>query len=466
MHGRYRVIVSWLMVVAVAGQAFGAEAPVVVSDEVTQASFHASNATCARCGRRGPSCRCQCPCPCTPAAPAQEPNVAPQPQPEPDLNANVPMPNPIEAPAADAPVTPNFNQYAGNYGAARGFESAGPAMFGDFLVGNTLQGNVTFVAPNPGAPTFTAPIVVPYGNGPVSAVVASHVFKHSDNESPWPRTRVIINSNYFDRVGGDTGITREMFGFEKICSDDMRSSIGIRVPLYTVQPGVQTFGRQQIGTFGAGTNTSASMGDMIVTYKRALYYDPQNSNVLSAGVAVICPTGPETIANVTPLFTVDGVQHTGSIQPYVSCYHSLGPNPRRGWFTQAFLATDTPFYYRDTTYLFADIGLGYIFRRSNQNWITAVVPMIELHADIPLNKQAHTLSPTNAARALGFTSVGGTMRYYDQANVTSGLTFVLNQRSTLSVGAAAPTTQPRAYNYELFVQYNMYLGPGLPPMFR
>ncbi|HWA96895.1 MAG TPA: hypothetical protein VG713_00315, partial [Pirellulales bacterium] len=363
----------------------------------------------------------------------------------------------------------------------RGFASAGPNMLGDFFLG------ASFNAPNlqyantvttTGGGTITVPSGISYDNHghALATPLASHIFKQSDNESPWPRTRIILTTNYFDRIDGSTGVTRQIFGFEKV-SADQRFSVGMRLPYYIVAPGVNNSIGTPVNTFGGnpfgqGGNTQSSIGDLITTFKYALIYDPVNANVLSIGTAVTANSGPSTIGNVPPLFTVDGVQHTASIQPYMAFYKSLG-RPRQGLFMQGFLASDTPFNVRDTTYIYSDLGLGYIIRRPTNRWITAVVPMVEVHGDFATNKSqravgSNAITMANMLQVTGgaFNSMAGTVSYQDQVNITSGLTFVLNQRSTVSVAAVAPTTNPKSFNYELQLLWNTYFGPGLPPMFR
>ncbi len=373
------------------------------------------------------------------------------------------MPSPIQEPATESPaVTPNQNMFANNnynnYGAARGPQSYAPNMFGDFIIGNSFQGVTTLTG---GIPSISSQ----YSHGATSVPIASHIFKHSDNESPWPRTRVIVASNYYNNVGSQTGITREMFGFERLVGDGL-SSVAVRMPIYTVASGFNSNGSgQSWSTFNGEMTTQTSVGDLVFTFKRALAYNLRTGNVLSAGVAVVAPTGPATIGGGTQLFTVDGVQHAGSIQPYASFFRSLSRTPRQGLFMQGFLASDTPFYYRDSTFVYSDLGLGYIIRRNQRSRVTAVVPMFEVHGDFAMNKQSRNVTATAALPAFtgGYTSMIGSVSYYDQVNVTGGTSFVLNNQSTLSLACGVPVSNPQPFNYELIVQFNRYFGPGVPP---
>ncbi|HEX3872350.1 MAG TPA: hypothetical protein VHV77_18020 [Pirellulales bacterium] len=413
---------------------------------------------CAQCARCGRYCQNPCPCPC----PGTQPSAGAPTEAQPGE-----APSPIQEPSTESPaVTPNANMFANNananFGAARGAQSVAPNMFGDFLVGHAFQGTLTLTGSTIGAPDTQL------GRGGASVPIASHVFKQADNESPFPRTRAIFTSNYFNNVGSDTGITRQLFGFEKLIGDGL-SSIAVRVPIYTVAAGSQTvygYGGQSqtFGTFTGETQTQTSVGDLTITYKKALLYDPRYGNILSAGVAVTAPTGPNTIGGGTALYTVNGIQHTGSIQPYMAFFRSLSPVPRRGMFLQGFLATDTPFNRTDSTFLYSDLGLGYIMRRNVRYGITAIVPMLEVHGNFALNKQQHTVVATQALQPFtSYTGIQGTVSYFDQVNMTAGSTFVINNRSTLSLAGGVPVSNPQPFNYELIAQWSTYFGPGLPP---
>ncbi len=410
-------------------------------------------------GRWSARCRCpQCMAGSAPATTEPAPATAPASPPNDTQTRDLLQPE----------AAPDFNMLSSSYGAARGPESVGVNMLGDFLVGGALSGS-NLVLSTPTVTPSTGLFQVRLGaNGqPAPATFSGHSFKIADNESPWPRTRLFVTSNYFDQVGGKTGITREMFGFEQQLGDGS-ASISMRLPLYSVAPGVQNnaaFVGGQIGTFGVGTEGRTSLGDLTTVFKQALIYDPSGGNVLSWGTALVAPTGPATIGGVTPAFTLDGVQHTGSIQPFLAGYKSLS-GANSGWFVQGFFAVDTPFTTTDATYLFNDWGVGYI-HRTQGNWLTAIVPTMEVHVANPLNNRTHTARATPALiAATGYNLLTGSAYYFDQVNITSGVTCVLNHRSTLSLGVCAPVAQPHPYNYELQILFNTFVGSWVAPLFQ
>jgi hypothetical protein len=312
-------------------------------------------------------------------------------------------------------------------------------------------------------------VTVPYG-GHLAAPFNLHTFKIADNESPWPRNRVFFTSNFFSQVGDSTGITRQMFGFERTFGGG-RSSFGMRIPFFTVDPGVVPNPNPftpgvPIGTFGAGTGTSGNIGDVTLIFKRALIFQPNDGNVLSIGAAVTTPTGPTTFAGVTPLYTLNGVKHDGTIQPYLAFYRSIGP-AFDGLFYHGFSSIDVPFSPHDATFWYNDVGLGYYIRRRVDRGLTGIVPTVECHVNTPLGNRTQGVTATPTLTALtGFTNVLGNVQYSNSVNITGGATLVFNRRTTLTFAAVAPVSSPQPFNYELLMQLNVLRAPwqiGPPP---
>ena len=326
-------------------------------------------------------------------------------------------------------------------------------MMGDFLTGGALSGPMS----------LNCSLQSPYGNGHLAAPFSFHTFKIADNESPWPRNRVFLTSDYFRQVGDTTAVTQETLGFERTFQQN-RSSFGMRLPFYTVDPGAQPNPLEggQIGTFGLGTSTRGNLGDLTMIFKRALIFDPAGGNVLSVGAAVVAPTGPATLASVTPAYTVNGVQHRGAIQPYVGFYRSIG-QAFNGWFVQGFSSIDRPFSPHDATFWFNDLGLGYYYRRDVRRGLTGIVPTFEAHVNTPLGGRVQSITATPQLSALtGFTSVMGQIQYANQVNLTSGVTFIFNRRTTLALGVVAPAGTPHPFNVEYFAQVNVLRAPWFP----
>lgn len=410
-----------------------------------------------------------------------------------------------------APTAPDFGDLASNFGVARGPESFAPGMLGDFLTGGSMSGPILFVGPGFTPPIITPPVITP-PNPPVTspspdpsnpdppltdpipapdpnappaipgrfelnrraaAPYAFHTFKIGDNESPWPRSRVYFTSNYFNHVGDSTAVTRQMLGFERIVLDG-NGSIGMRLPFFTADPAAlssPTFDGGTIGSFGADTSAQGNIGDLSIIFKYALLMDRQGGNVLSAGLAITAPTGPATIGGVEPLYVVDGVKHRGTIQPYVGLYHSLGGG-FDGLFIHGFSAIDAPFDAQDATYWYNDLGLGYFIQRPRRRGLTAIIPTLEAHVNTPISHTTHSVSASPLLLELTtqpglqmeplLNTALGHLRYHNQVNLTSGLTFVFNRRSTVALGVVTPVGGPNPYHYELQAQVNFFRAPWQP----
>lgn len=345
------------------------------------------------------------------------------------------------------------NAAAGDLGRARGPQSAGNFMMGDFITGGAFGGQIH----------LNCTLTEPYGTQ-LAAPFAFHTFKIADNQTPWPVNRVYTTTEYYRGVGDNTAITQETMGFERVFMQN-RASFGMVLPFFTADPGVLAnplVPNQPIGTFGLGTSTRGNLGDLTMIYKQALIFDPTGGNVLSVGAAVTAPTGPATIASVTPAYTVNGVHHWGAIQPYMAFYRSIG-QAFNGLFFHGFSSLDRPFSPHDATYWFNDLGIGYYYRRDVPRGLTAVVPNFEVHVNTPLGGRTQTITATPDLSALtGFSSVMGTIQYYNQVNLTSGMVFIFNRRTTLALGVVAPVGTPHPFNVEFLAQLNVLRVPWMP----
>lgn len=359
---------------------------------------------------------------------------------------------------------------AGAVGAARGPDSAAPNMLGDFLMGGAFGGSAAFTGVIEVDDQQNIRLVQPYGDRSLAAPFAFHTFKMAEKESPWPRNRSFFTANYFDDVGDSTAVTRELIGFERTYLDG-RASVGLQLPFFTVDPGAQAsllFDSAAVGTFGAGTTTQSDVGDLTVVLKYAPYLDRLDGDVCTLGLAITPPTGPDTLADVDPLYTVDGVDHRGTIQPFAAFYQSLD-RAWDGWFVHGFSAIDAPFDDDDATFWYNDLGLGYYCRRPRGSWVTAVVPTVEAHVNTPLDDRIHgvTATPTLAQLTSNrLTGVSGQVEYHNQVNLTSGVTFLFRRRAALALGVVVPLTGPKPFDSELSFQLNCLRGPGWPAAFN
>jgi hypothetical protein len=244
-------------------------------------------------------------------------------------------------------------------------------------------------------------------------------FKIADGESPRPIDRVIFNYQYFNNVGRSlndplsTNVHAETFGFEKTFLDK-NASIGMRVPVF-----------QQ---HGDGISRD-DIGDLSVILKYAVINDPCG-NVLSGGLVVTTPTGPDIL----------GLTHSTLLQPWVGTYLQS----ERVYF-HGFTSVVIPTTSDDATLLFIDVGVGYYLLGGPgscgcpDNWIRSIAPTLEAHATIPLDKEGiHTL-PIGVP---------------DIVDLTAGVQLGLGCRGTLNLGVAFPVTGPQIFDVEAIAQFN------------
>jgi hypothetical protein len=277
-------------------------------------------------------------------------------------------------------------------------------------------------------------------------VASAGAFKIAENESPIPVDRVFLTYNFYDNVTGPAGpfsfprtttqtsidaagnpvvastlfpgvappaldLHREVLGFEKTFLDQ-NASFGMRLPFF--QQGDGSFGENDIG-------------DLSLIFKYAFYYDKACGNVLSTGLVLTVPTGPD-------ILTVDGNIHSVLFQPFIGYYWNLDR-----FYVQGFSSVTVPTDERDVTLLFNDIAVGYwLYRCPRGQVVTGIAPTLEMHVTTPLNHRGE-FDPIVVP---------------DLAVLTAGLHFGFSNHSSLTVGVATPLTGPRPYDVEAMAQLN------------
>lgn len=359
------------------------------------------------------------------------------------------------APEAITPgdEAPNLdNAIASDFGGSSGPESASPHMLGDFI--SASYGTVVFSDSSVG--TFVLRDTrSPYGRN----------YKVAENQSARPQDRLFADYNYFQAQG--VNIQRFSTGFEKRVLEG-QASIGMKIPYFQTNPDTLPAPRSSFGTFGASPSTESAAGDLTTIFKYAPYWDRITGDTLTLGLAVTAPTGSETLAGVTPLYTTE-VKHQGSIQPFVGY---LLPTAS-GWFLQGFSSIDAPFSSGDTTWWFNDVSVGKYIDRGSNYYVSAVIPTIELHVNSPIG--GNNIAVTGITPAATNLVVGnlvppiqatGSFRNVDQVNLNTAVTFELNRRSTLALGLVTCLDDTyRPFNSEFQVQFNTF-GIGSGPRYR
>jgi Putative MetA-pathway of phenol degradation len=345
--------------------------------------------------------------------PLQPVPQAPVPSTPPTVPQTPPQATPPTAPQTPSQPTPEaaaetpspFTDFEGaRAGAGLGETFAmNPAMFGDqmgVMVNRVISVNGV---------TKTARI--PFA--------ARGAFKIADNESPRPTDRVFFNYNYFNALAiasTSSSVTtadlhRETIGFEKTFLDG-NASFGMRVPFLQLE--------------GDGSVRQSDIGDLTFIFKYAPINDRQTGNVLSTGLAVTVPTGPDNIPNVGTI----GI-HDTLLQPYVGYMWNSGD-----LFLQGFTSLVVPTDMRDVTFLFNDVGVGYWVRRNRtESFINSIIPTVEVHVTTPLNHRGINNIPVGAS---------------DEVEITTGVHMLMGRHADLGIAVGEPVTGPRPYTIEAF----------------
>jgi hypothetical protein len=239
-------------------------------------------------------------------------------------------------------------------------------------------------------------------------VTSFGAFKISDNESVQPVDRVFATYNYYDLDGfhgNSSSLNREMIGFEKTFLDGA-GSFGMRLP-YT-----------QVGE-GLGGTSDVDALSLIVKY--AAYRNAETGCVVSGGLVVTVPTGPDVVVGAN-----NAVNPT-LLQPYLGYAFGFGRCYVQG-FCEIVIPTDDNL----PTFVGNDIGMGYRCES------VPIIPIFEVHINDALNHQGSGATP------IGFV---------DQVVLTGGFHTIIG-KSLLTVGVATPVTGPRLDSIEAVVQFN------------
>ena len=250
-------------------------------------------------------------------------------------------------------------------------------------------------------------------------------FKITENDTPRPTTRAYMSYSFYDQVFKSFGgpgtpratLHQQMFGLE-YANTDRTFSVGVRLPY------------NQYVAPGLFSNTG--LGDLTLIGKAVLYEDRCSGSLFSGGLAITVPTGELPFASTT---TGDNPRGT-LIQPW------LGHIVTRGdWFTQGFNAIVIPTDADDVTFLSNDMSFGYFARRAPGEFLSAVVPVVESHTNVPLNRVGTRTEP------VGFVTT---------VTILGGVQMFFRDRVGLGFAAGAPVTGPRPFSLQSTVALNAW----------
>ncbi len=245
--------------------------------------------------------------------------------------------------------------------------------------------------------------------------------KIEEDESPRPVDRVFVDYNFFDNVTHalpgvpGSNLHLETYGFEMTFLDG-NASIGLRMNSFQ--------------TTGDSTFADSEFGDLTVITKLALINDRETGDVLSIGLAVTAPTGPDAILP-------DGSRLNSTLlQPYSGFIFNW-----ERFYAQGFSSLIIPTDSRDSLVTTNSIGLGYWLYRSIDPTalVTYVTPIIEGHSSVALTH-----------RGLDQVLVG----FPDAFVMTNGVHIGLGQRANLALGVGVPLSGPKLFGIEALAQLN------------
>jgi hypothetical protein len=251
--------------------------------------------------------------------------------------------------------------------------------------------------------------------------VGEAAVKIEEDESPRPTDRVFVSYNYFDNVlhpvpgVPSSNLNLETYGFElTFLGGD--ASIGLRMS------SVQTTGDSE---FAGG-----DFGDLTVITKYALINDRCTGNVLSVGLAVTAPTGPDAVL-------LDGSRFNPVlIQPYSGSIYNWNK-----LYVQSFSSLIIPTDSRESLVATGSVGVGYWLYRSCDpcSRISYVAPVIEGHSTWALTHRGYD------QLLFGFP---------DTFDMLNGVHIGFGQRTNLAIGVVVPLSGPKLFDVEALAQLN------------
>jgi hypothetical protein len=290
------------------------------------------------------------------------------------------------------------------------------------------------------------------------------ITKISEENNPLPRDRFFYVADRFDTVqaAGGRDVTRHVFGAEKTFLDGA-ASIELRLPMAGGVATTGVFNPVLGGGFGGGTE----FGDLHLTFKALLAR--QESFAVATGFGVSLPTADDIrIQNLQGAEIARIRNDSVILTPYAALL--LTPNDR--WFGQFW--TQAGFDARgsrvdvqqranpgfagrlqDAGLLQFDAQVGYWLVQPNRECckLRGLAAFTELH----YNTRISNGDRVNLGQGL---VIGDGDLRYDELNVGGGLTAILGDNLTTSLGVMLPVRgeTDRTFDWQLGLRVNYYFG--------
>ncbi len=265
-------------------------------------------------------------------------------------------------------------------------------------------------------------------------------FKVTDNQSPRPQDRVFFDFNYYGNVNNTLNrrdlspITQMnaysyLLGLEKTFNQGM-GSIGVRLP-------IENLSANSLNHVVA-TPTSTAMGNLSIFSKYILAENKQTGSLVSAGFAMVMPTGPGRFAGAPYLFGINGVY----FQPFLGYIYN-----KDRWYLQGFTGFNFAANVNDVSMIYNDFGIGYYLKKSQdpREFINAIAPAFEVHVNNPINHRD----------VFNRFDIAGTP---DMVDLTFGLNIQFQRSSVLTLAYVTSVASPRPFDSEAAILFNVYYG--------
>ncbi|MBA4186929.1 MAG: hypothetical protein C0467_02820 [Planctomycetaceae bacterium] len=285
------------------------------------------------------------------------------------------------------------------------------------------------------------------------------LLKVSEDNSPFPRDRVIFTYDYFNNVPmglGSLPVNRYQFGFEKTFFEG-RTSIEFRAPFASTLSSNSALNGETLGT---------EFGNVRLLGK-ALFLQRRNLSI-SGGLGVSLPTADDiSVGDGAGNELVHIKNRSVQLAPFVAAIYT--PNDRlfaQGWYGFSFDTGGNPVTVNPALFgtgpdigklnspslMTVDAQIGYWIYQSESGRLRGLAPFIELHYAGDVSK--------GTLLSAGNDFYIGDVSAYNEFNMTAGFTSRIGQNTTLAVAAAAPLLgqSGRTFDYQVGVRLNWYFG--------
>lgn len=353
-----------------------------------------------------------------------------------------------------------------------------PGMIGDFFGGASssivvdagvnpdllrLGTGVSFTRGPSGQGLVPIPQVLTVPSPAQSGAAFTGRQKISENVSPFPQDRLILNFNYFDSVPIVTdgvGVNRFTAGVEKTFLDGL-ASFEFRAPFAYTQGSTVL-----VGASGSGGDRDWEFGNVDLAVK-GLFVET-NGFAMSAGLALNLPTADDLdIVSVTGAPVVRARNDSVHVLPFLGLYYEHDHR----FFSQGFLQFDFDVNgnaiqlsdgtqlrdagrLQDANFVYVDWSGGYWMvdnRRLPCKPLQGLVTQVELH-------YSRSLNDADSVTQAGLTA-GSAFQTISILNATVGMT-ALFEKSSFTVGYGVPLTNDSdtQFNGELRASFNYFFG--------